>query len=82
MDATLQIMANLGLHHNLLLCMEMTHPDIDDDQFPGMDWKEFYSNVKEPIPPNAPKPMGKPIDTVITQEARRPDISVVASQSM
>ncbi|KAL7447636.1 hypothetical protein ACHAXS_000034, partial [Conticribra weissflogii] len=27
-----------------------------------MDWKEFYGEVTEPIPPNAPKPLGKPVD--------------------
>ncbi len=27
-----------------------------------MDWKEFYGDVKESIPPNAPKPLGKPVD--------------------
>ncbi len=42
--------------------MDPTYPDIDDDQFPVMDWKEFYSNVKEPIPPITPKPLGKPVD--------------------
>ncbi len=27
-----------------------------------MDWKELYGEVTEPIPPNAPKPLGKPVD--------------------
>ncbi|KAL7460135.1 hypothetical protein ACHAXS_000600 [Conticribra weissflogii] len=27
-----------------------------------MDWKEFYGKVTEPIPPNAPKPLDKPVD--------------------
>ena len=62
MDAALHIMAYLGLHHNSRLCMDPTYPDIDDEQFPVMDWKEFYGEVTEPIPPNAPKPLGKPVD--------------------
>ncbi len=62
MDTALHIMAYLGIHHNSHLCMDLTYPDIDNDQFPFMDWKEFYCKVTEPIPPNAPKPLGKPVD--------------------
>ncbi|KAL7460227.1 hypothetical protein ACHAXS_000690, partial [Conticribra weissflogii] len=42
--------------------MDPTYPVINDDQFPVMDWKEFYGYVTEPIPPNTPKPLGKPVD--------------------
>ncbi len=42
--------------------MDLTYPDIDNDQFPVMDWKEFYGKVTEPIPPSSPKPLGKPVD--------------------
>ncbi len=41
--------------------MDPTFPDIDNDQFPVMDWKEFYDNITESIPPNAPKPLGDPV---------------------
>ncbi len=62
MVAALHIMAYLDLHHNSRLCMDPTCQDIDDDQFPIMDWKEFYGNVTEPIPPNASKPLGKLVE--------------------
>ncbi len=62
MDAALHIMAYLGLHHNSHWCMDPTYPDINDDQFPVMDWKEFYGEVTKPIPPNTPIPLGKPVD--------------------
>ncbi len=42
--------------------MDPTYPDIDDDQLPVMDWKEFYGEVTKPIPLNAMKPLGKPVD--------------------
>ncbi len=42
--------------------MDPTYPHIDDDQFPVMDWKEFYGEVTKPIPPNTPKSLGKPVD--------------------
>ncbi|KAL7460033.1 hypothetical protein ACHAXS_000501 [Conticribra weissflogii] len=42
--------------------MDPTYPDIDNKQFPEMDWKEFHGDVQEPISPNAPKALGKPVD--------------------
>ncbi len=61
-DAALHIMAYLGLHHNSCFCMDPTYPNIDTDQFPVIDWKEFYCKVTEPISPNAPKPLAKLVD--------------------
>ena len=29
------------------------------DKFPWRDWKQFYGMVKELLPPNTPKPIGK-----------------------
>ncbi len=49
--------------------MDPTYPDIDDDQFPVVDWKEFCSNVTEHIPANAPKPLGKPVDVYMFLES-------------
>ncbi|KAL7461868.1 hypothetical protein ACHAXS_002274 [Conticribra weissflogii] len=42
--------------------MDPTYPHINNNQFPVMDWKEFYGEVTKPILPNAPKPLGKPVD--------------------
>ncbi len=42
--------------------MDWTHPDIDDTQFPVLNWKESYGIIKEPTPPNFPKPLDKPAD--------------------
>ncbi len=39
--------------------MDPTHPNIDSLQNPVYDWNEFYSDIEEPIPPNAPKAIGK-----------------------
>ncbi len=38
-DTTLHIIAYQGLHHNSHLCLDLTYPNIDDDQFLVMDWK-------------------------------------------
>ncbi len=42
--------------------MDPTYPAIDSTQFPVCDWTEFYGEVEEPIPPNAPKALGKVVD--------------------
>ncbi|KAL7447794.1 hypothetical protein ACHAXS_000092, partial [Conticribra weissflogii] len=72
-----------GLHLNSLF-MDLTYPNINDKHFPVIDWKEFYGNVKEPIPPNAPKSLGKPVDIHMVvdsdhQRINRPDFAVAAS---
>ncbi len=47
------------LHHNSHLCMDPTYPAIDSTQFSIHDWSESYSEVEEPLPPNAPEALGK-----------------------
>ncbi len=42
--------------------MDPTYPAIDSTQFPICDWNEFYHEVEEPIPPNAPETIGKVVD--------------------
>ncbi len=42
--------------------MDPTYPMIDSTQFPVCDWSEFYGEVEEPIPPNAPEAIGKVVD--------------------
>ncbi len=87
MDAALHIMAYLGLHHNSHLCIDLTYPNIDNDQFPVMDWKKFYGNVQKPIPPNAPRPLGKPVDICMSIDSDhvgtyRPNVPLAAFQAM
>ncbi len=57
MGVALHVMTYLGLHHNSRLCMDPTYPNIDNYQFSVMEWQ-----CPEPIPLNAPKPLGKPIE--------------------
>ncbi len=62
MNAALHIMAYLGLYHNSHLCMDLTCPVINNELFSVINRKKFYDEVTEPIPPNAPKPLGKQLD--------------------
>ena len=59
--AILRIFTYLKKHHNSCIVFNPTYPDIDYSSFGKKDWTRFYNNVKEPIPPNAPKPLGLPV---------------------
>ncbi len=62
LEAAFHMMTYLSLHHNSHLCMDPTYPAIDSTQIPICDWSEFYGEVKEPIPPKAPKAIDKVVD--------------------
>jgi hypothetical protein len=41
-----------------------TRPKIDRSNFnDGADWRDFYGDIKEAIPPDAPEPRGRPVVT-------------------
>ena len=57
------MMGYLKWKHNSRLFFDPTYPYIDFDTFnDGAEWKTFYGNVTEAIPPNAPDTRGKPVD--------------------
>ena len=56
------VFAYLEKKHNSRLVFDPTYPDIDMQQFKECDWKDFYGDVKEAVPPNAPVPRGKEVD--------------------
>ena len=46
-------------HHNSRLVLDPTYPNIDMDKFEKRNLKQFYGNLMEFKPPNAPKSIGK-----------------------
>ena len=42
--------------------LDPSYPEIDHSVFKECDWSEFYRDVKEAIPVNAPEPHGKEVD--------------------
>ena len=62
LDALFHVYAFLKQHHNGLLVFDPHYPEVDESNFPEHDWKDFYGDVKEAIPPNAPPPRGKAVD--------------------
>jgi hypothetical protein len=51
----------LKKNHNARIAFDPTYPEIDFSKFERRDWRQFYSNVEEPTPQNAPKPSAKPV---------------------
>ena len=56
------VMAYLKQKHNSRLVFDPTYPKIDESIFTDYDWKYFYGDAKEAIPPNSPAPCGKGVD--------------------
>ena len=54
--------AHLEHRHNARLVFDPSYPAIGMSVFEDCDWKHFYGDVKEAIPPNTPSPHGKEVD--------------------
>ena len=57
LHAVLHISAYLNSHDRSRLVFDMK--EFDHKAAGVADWSRYYPNVKEAIPPNAPKPLGK-----------------------
>ena len=62
LDAALHIFGYLKKRHNSRVVLDPTYPDIDMGMFKKCEWKDFYGDAVEAIPPNAPEPRGKEVD--------------------
>jgi hypothetical protein len=62
LEALLHLFAYLNKKHNACIILDPSYPTIDMTVFKECDWKHFYGNVHEAIPPNAPPPRGKDVD--------------------
>jgi hypothetical protein len=43
------------------MVFDPTYPIVNESDFKQCDWKDFYGDVEEAIPPMAPKPLGKAV---------------------
>jgi hypothetical protein len=57
----LHIFAYLEKKHNARMVFDPTYPKVDMSAAPAHDWTDFYGDVVEAIPPNAPEPLGKEV---------------------
>ncbi|KAG7370183.1 reverse transcriptase RNA-dependent DNA polymerase [Nitzschia inconspicua] len=62
LEAVFHLYAYLKKKSNGTIVMDPTYPTIDLSRFnDGVDWSNFYGDVKEALPLNMPKPRGKPL---------------------
>jgi hypothetical protein len=61
LEQVLHIFAYLKRYDRSTMVFDDTLPNIDLSSFPIADWTEFYRDVKEEIPANAPEPLGKEV---------------------
>jgi hypothetical protein len=62
LDALLYMFGFPKINHNLRMAYDPSYPTIDMSAFKECNWKQFYGDVKETIPSNAPEPRGKEVD--------------------
>ena len=62
LEAIFHLFAYLEKKHNSRVVFDPSYPTIDMTTFKECDWKHFYGDAKEAIPPNAPEPRGKDVD--------------------
>ncbi len=62
LEAVFQLFNFLEKRHNARIVFDPSYPTIEMGAFKECDWKAFYGNVQEAIPPNAPVPRGKDVD--------------------
>ena len=73
LEAVFHLFGYLKNKHNTRMVFDPTYPTIDESNFKECDWKNFYGDVKEAIPPNAPKPLGKEVDLRMFVDASHAD---------
>jgi hypothetical protein len=61
LQQVLHIFAYLRCHEQSTIVFDHNPVDWDEEQFKKYDWTDFYGDVKESIPPNAPTPKGNPV---------------------
>ena len=62
LEAIFRVFAYLNIRHNSRLVLDPTYPVIPQNTFQTYEWTNFYGNIKEAIPPDAPEPRGKEVD--------------------
>ena len=61
LEACYHIFAYLRKHPHFAMVQHPVKIDMNDNRFVKADWTDFYGDVKEEIPEDAPEPLGEPI---------------------
>ena len=49
-------------HTGRKIAMDARMPNVSEDRFKSFDWEDFYPDAKEQLPPDAPEPLGNPVE--------------------
>jgi hypothetical protein len=70
LTAAFHVSAYLKNKHNVRLIYDPSYPQIEISDFKNdEEWKAFYGEVKEAIPPSAPPPRGRSVMMPIVKNA-------------
>ena len=61
LEAVYHIFSYLMAHGESAVVFDADTPEIDEKAFAKVDWKDFYGDVEEEMPPRMPEPLGKPV---------------------
>jgi len=61
LHALYRIFGYLKKHPRSTIVFDSLQPKVDEARFKTFDWKDFYGDVKEILPPNRPMPLGNPV---------------------
>ena len=69
LDQLFHLFAYLKKYSRSALVFDWTEPVLDESKFKECDWKEFYPEAAEAIPPNMPEPRGRAVVTTCFVDA-------------
>ena len=70
LEACYHIFAYLKRAKHCSIVMHPGRPNLPQDRFvESADWKDFYGDIAEEVPPDAPPPLGQPVKIVIFVDA-------------
>lgn len=61
LEALYNIFSYLMKHGESAIAFDPMKPDIDESAFQEVDWKDFYGEVEEELPPKMPEPLGRAV---------------------
>ena len=62
LEALFHMFDHLKGRHNAQLVLESSYPEINEKVFQRHDWKNFYGDVKDGIPTDAPEPCREEVE--------------------
>ena len=69
LENVLHIFGYLKSHKKFRVCFDSSSPQFSPNKFKEYDWEEFYKDVTEDIPLDAPTPRGRYVDTTMFVDA-------------